>query len=240
MAGRRLTLKYISEMSFKKFLWRFFRFSWQNLGFAEGLYRKVREGTDPSRMHWWWLIVSGFMCHCCISWSKLVAVIQCWPFSHALIVALYVIASGFMCHCCTFRSKLVTMTHWRPLLRELLVELYVISECAHICVMCVCASLCTCVMLSSFCWVWASLSNSNASLHKLRCPCWTISAAIRLHFASELDHTVDSSLRIARGGLRSRCDVIHKGVGPLADYTFFFLALGLQYDTIPLAFWMFS
>ena len=30
----------------------------------------------------------------------------------------------------------------------------------------------------------------------------------------------------------SSCGTAYKGVGPLADYTFFFLALGLQYSTM--------
>ena len=42
------------------------------------------------------VVVSGFMCDCCISRSDAMAVMHCWPFSHALAEALYVIVSGFM------------------------------------------------------------------------------------------------------------------------------------------------
>ena len=41
----------------------------------------------------------GLRCSCCIFWSKVVAVIHCWPFWQALMVPVYGIASGLeACH----------------------------------------------------------------------------------------------------------------------------------------------
>jgi len=41
---------------------------------------------------------------------KLTDVIQCWHFSHALMVALYVITLDSMCLCCISRSKLTAVS----------------------------------------------------------------------------------------------------------------------------------
>ena len=40
------------------------------------------------------------------------------------------------------------------------------------------------------------------------------------------------SLQTASAGAAKRKQFSYKGVGALADYTFFFVALGLQYNTI--------
>jgi hypothetical protein len=51
------------------------------------------------------------MFHCRISRSKLIAVIACWPFPHALMVALYVITLAFMFNCRISRSELIIVIH---------------------------------------------------------------------------------------------------------------------------------
>ena len=70
-------------------------------------------------------LLACFTCNCCMSRSKLIAVIHCWYFSHELTVELYVIAVGLTCHCCISRGKLITVIHCWPFSHELIVDLYV-------------------------------------------------------------------------------------------------------------------
>ena len=67
------------------------------------------------------------MFHCCISRSKLIAVIDCWPFPHALMVAFYVMTLASMFHCRICRSKLIAGIDCWPFSNVLMVALYVIT-----------------------------------------------------------------------------------------------------------------
>ena len=71
--------------------------------------------------------MSVFTVHCCTYRSKCIAVTPCWPFSHALIAALYVIMPVFRFQCFISRSKLTAVIHCWPFSHARMVALYVIA-----------------------------------------------------------------------------------------------------------------